>query len=421
VADELPVPLVVLCSVVLAFLFSLLARWLFLLEPVPKAALAPKPALLPKTASEKISVPLLSHGELLPAIRRTRALFDDERLLQAGALLERVQATIRVSGADSAAAPLLSGGWTERLAARYAEANEKLASLEDDAGSNWKCVFDRDGVRCLTKRPPGGLLMAKCESTLTGVRLEHLLATFRETHLFNTWYPNCTRSDTIHAAGRMERLFRMVQCVSVPLFGQIKYDLLLQAFGVDAMEPADGATHRPCFLMCGRSAKAGEWEGVTGVHVPPPIGFRMEILAIVVICVPDLSAENTCTSTLLITLDESRLRLPHFVLDFLAATVLSRVFTRQAAKAKQIGERMSDAQSSIAPPHEHVQAIEADPPFYSTWLPTRLDELRSRARDGAGASALVAAASRRHVPPKPRNFIEAMLSCFGAPHEQSFG
>lgn len=205
----------------------------------------------------------------------------------------------------------------------------------------------------------------------------------------------------------------MVQAVKMPFLGSVRYDLLLHAFGVDAMEPASGETHAPCFLMCGRSVHANAWPDVA---VPPPeAGNRVELASLVVVCAPDLLREDSCKASLVVTFDESRLPVPRFVLDWVASTVLSRVFTRQAARARLVGKCMA-----TGTPNEHVQAMEADAEFYARWLPRRLSEVRAlAARHSGGAEHQLAVplTRARRVPPQ-RNLFDAMLACFGGNQEE---
>jgi len=200
----------------------------------------------------------------------------------------------------------------------------------------------------------------------------------------------------------------MVQRVKVPFFGALRYDVLLHAFGVDAMEPAVGALHAPCFLMCGGSACTSDW---LNVDIPAPeAGSRVEVLSLVVVCSPDLASEESCKATLIVTVDESKLYIPAFVLDFLTATVISRVFTRQAARARELG---------TAPPHDlHLKAIAADPQFYAQWLPRRLAELRATPHTSPSLPAEVEKVLSSA--PQPQRgfcaFLSACLRCQSQPH-----
>ena len=325
------------------------------------------PASLPAIAAVG---PPLGGDALLPAIKEIREHVAEDRLLAAGALLDRVKAGMAARPSDPttslAAAEL--GAWSERLAARYATINARLASLTpttpgDSGSTSWRCVFDRDGTQTFVKRDPQSrLLMVKCESELSGVRLEDFLATARETHLYHTWFPNTQRSETLQAASRLERVFRTVQCVKVPVLGEARYDVLLHCFGCEAIE------ERGAFVVSGRSPQAEELPDL--VFPPPENGKRLPMQSLVMLIEPDLAPKaERLRATLQIGIDESRFMMPGFVVDFIAATVVSRIFAKQKARAR-------DLRSGKAA--EHAAAMEADPTFYAQWLPARLEQLRAK-------------------------------------------
>jgi len=298
-------------------------------------------------------------------------LADEDRLLAAGVLLKRVNAGIAAADpsdrtAITATAEL--GAWSVQLAARYEIMRKRLAALasEDVATSTWKKVFDKEGSRTFVKRESGELgntlVLVKCESELTGVRLEHFLATARETDLYHTWFPNTRRSETLLAPGRMERAFRTIQCVKLPVVADVRYDVLLHCFAIDAME------EKGFFMVCGSSPKPEDLPEVT--FPPPENGKRLQLDTLVVIIEPDLApGAQRIKATLQIAFDESRLFLPRFAVDFIAANVVSRIFSKQSARARDI---------SAGRAAEHVSAMAADTNFYDRWLPARLDELRSK-------------------------------------------
>jgi len=311
--------------------------------------------------------PPLESAELLSGIKEVQTLMAQDRLLAAGALLERVKAGITLSPGEqkSMRASAELGPWSDKLAARYSTLNERIASLmnDGDGTSAWKSVFDRGGTRTFVKRETGSsLLQIKCESDLSGMRFEHFLATARETHLYHTWFPNTQTSETLQKASRLERVFRNVQCVKLPLVAEIRYDVLLHCFACDAME------ERGFFVVSGRSPSQADLPDVP--FPPPESGKRIPLDGLVVILEPDLSAgAERMKATMQISFDESRMPMPRWVIDFVASAVVSRIFTSQADKAR-------DLQKSQAP--EHADAIAADPDFYANWLPARVDELRAR-------------------------------------------
>ena len=169
----------------------------------------PRPRPPVKVVTAMDGLPLAEH-ELLPALANIEGHVKADRLLTAGALLCRLKAGIEAhptAPASKLAATKL-GAWSDNLAVRYETLNKRLASLADaKSAPSWKCIFDRDGTRTFVKRDTQKkLLEVKCESELVGVRVEHFLATARETHLYNTWFPNTRRSETLLAPGRLERV-----------------------------------------------------------------------------------------------------------------------------------------------------------------------------------------------------------------------
>ena len=225
-------------------------------------------------------LPALQPSELGAAIAALKQHAREHALLEAGALLRQVRRAIETSPstpASIAARAALEGevspGLTsDELARLHAECLHTLQLLEPAAAATgWRELSSHGGHNCYVRRAADGAVWAKATSELRGVRLADLVAIFRSTDLFALWYPRCVASENLRLPSAVERLFRMVVELRIPLLGAISYDLIPHAYGVDALEA------RGAMLMCGGSARPEEWHDSASWPPPPKGGFRQEL------------------------------------------------------------------------------------------------------------------------------------------------
>ncbi|KAL1526472.1 hypothetical protein AB1Y20_015182 [Prymnesium parvum] len=335
------------------------------------------------------AVGLLPVSQLPAAMASVREHVRDERILDAGALLARVRRTQRETGAnvDMTILPHLSADELERRHAACVQALQELTTTE-----GWRelSVGD-DGSRCLVQQNANRLL-TKVELEMP-IGAQTAVCVLRESQLYHTWFPRCVESTTLHVGGRMERLFRLVQQLKVPLLGALTYDLVLEGFGVDAL--GEGF-----LLACARSAKQKDWPHVAFPALPPRAArLRIETLHLLV----EPLATGRTRATLQIEIDTSHSPIPWFVLEYVISKVTAKIFSCLADAAKR-----ADAGD---PSNAHTAAIRADTSFYHSWLRPRIERFltaRWRSAMAANASAMLPPTfTRSNVSEPERN--EAML------------
>ena len=242
-------------------------------------------------------VPALRPSELGAAIAALKQHAREHALLEAGALLRQVRRAVETSPstpATMAARAALEGevspGLTaDELARRHAECLHTLQLLEPSAtATGWRELSSHGGHICYVRRTADGVVWAKATSELRGVRLADLITIFRQTDLFDLWYPRCVASENLKIPGAVERLFRMVVELRLPVLGAISYDLIPHAYGVDALESC-GA-----MLMCGRSARPEDWPDSASWPPPPKGGFRQELNALRLMLQPKAGGAAAC-------------------------------------------------------------------------------------------------------------------------------
>eukprot|EP00966_Prymnesium_polylepis_P320897 7377249-Prymnesium_polylepis.1 len=317
----------------------------------------PTPAKAPRNRTPHVArldasdaVPLRV-DELDSAMVSVREHVRNERILEAGALFARVRRTQRETGAtvDTSVLPELS---TQALEYRYMLCLDALRELNTADG--WRELTPpgaQDSARCFVQHGDG-TLWAKTEAEMP-IAAHAVVSVLRETHLFREWYPRCAESMSLHASGRMERVFRLVQALRVPLLGALRWDILLEAFGIDALD--DGF-----FLACGRSAEQEDWPHCA-FPPPPDGGNRLSIHALQLLVEP-LAAGRTRA---VLQVKVAHGPLPNFVLEYIITHLTNKIFGRLVAAAARMTEQPQGS--------PHAEAVAADLDFYERWLRPRVD------------------------------------------------
>ena len=165
-------------------------------------------------------LPALRPDQLKSAIAALKQHAREHALLEAGALLRQVRRAVSTAPHTPAAkasraaleGEIVPGLTADELAQRHAECLHTLQILDPlSPATGWRELSSHDDMTsCYVRRSADGAVWAKATAELRGVRLADLVTIFRQTELFDRWYPRCVASENLKVPGAVERLFRMV-------------------------------------------------------------------------------------------------------------------------------------------------------------------------------------------------------------------
>lgn len=202
------------CALIFLLVLSVLTR---LLRPPlsPREHIAEPDSLL--FADDDL--PALRPGQLKSAIAALKQHAREHALFEAGALLRQVRRAVSTAPHSPAArasraaleGEMIPGLTADELARRHAECLHTLQMLDPSSpATGWRKLSSHGGTACYVRRSADGAVWAKATAELRGVRLADLVTIFRQTELFDSWYPRCVASENLKVIGAVERLFRMV-------------------------------------------------------------------------------------------------------------------------------------------------------------------------------------------------------------------
>lgn len=286
------------------------------------------------------------------------------RYVEAGALLERLQATLdhepssdeRPPELAAAAARLAKleapGGALEHVRERSVTCKQVLHELNEDAG--WNLASDREGTRVQYKRT-AETLSVKIDAIVEGVRPADALYIWREASLYKHWFPLMTDSRMLHEASITDVTLHLV---ADTIFAYS--DLVLRGWGCDNLR--DGY-----MLLCVRPVRSGQLPA--GVPAPELKKTRKMFPARRVPAVVDVLVEPLSATSVRFAYAASlpiEPLVPHWAINMILQQGMAQIFLRMKDMAKKMaaGDKGSlHLQRMSEPEHAHVAA----------WIRERVD------------------------------------------------